>query len=409
LETFKTHIFSNGLKLIYHEVNHAIASHIAFNIHVGSRDDSETPGMAHCFEHMLFKGTKKRKAYNIINRLEIVGGEMNAFTTKEITVLYASVTHDHFERALELMTDLTFNSVFPDKELVKEKKVISEEINMYLDTPEENIYDEFQEMVFANHPLGPNILGNQESILTVDQSKLFSFHKTYYQPQNIALSISSSIPFKKAIYWIEKHCILDTKNTNIAKRQVFKKYGAKSFVKQTEHIQCHSILGNVCYDFNHPKRIPMLLLNNILGGPGMNSRLNLSIREKFGYTYNIESGYSAFEDTGLFHCYLSTEKKHLEKANSLLLKELKKLREFPLTPIQLKQAISQFKGQISLAEENRLNLILALGKNLVQNYPIESLESALQKVGQITAKELQDIAQEVFEPSQISSLNFISE
>jgi predicted Zn-dependent peptidase len=409
LEEFKTHTLKNGLKIIYQEASHAIASHIAFTIHTGSRDDGKTPGTAHCFEHMLFKGTQKRNANNIINRLEVVGGEMNAFTTKEITVLYASVTHQYFERALGLLSELTFKSTFPEKELLKEKKVIKEEINMYLDTPEENIYDEFQEIIFNNHPLGPNILGNQESVDSIDTKKLIDFHQTYYQPENIALSISSNIPFKKALYFIEKHCAEINNQKTLHKREAFAAYSPKHIIKQTDNLQCHAILGNMCYPYHDKKRIPMLLLSNILGGPGMNSRLNLSIREKFGYTYNIESGYSSFIDSGFFHCYLSTEKKYLKKSIALIHKELKKMREKPLSSIQLIHAKNQFKGQVSLAEENRLNVILALGKNLAQNYPIESLENALKKIDIIQPNEIQEMANEIFDIDQISSLIFMSE
>ncbi|MDP2176681.1 MAG: pitrilysin family protein [Bacteroidota bacterium] len=409
MEEFKTHTLKNGLKIIYQEASHAIASHIAFTIHAGSRDDGDTPGTAHCFEHMLFKGTQKRKAHSIINRLEVVGGELNAFTTKEITVIYASVTHQFFERALGLLSELTFKSTFPEKELIKEKKVIKEEINMYLDTPEENIYDEFQEIIFNKHPLGPNILGNHQSVDSINTSKLLDFHQSYYQPQNIALSISSNIPFKKILYYIEKHCGDIKNNATPHERTAFVDYNPQNTIKQTDHLQCHAILGNMCYPYHHENRIPMLLLNNILGGPGMNSRLNLSIREKFGYTYNIESGYSAFIDSGFFHCYLSTEKKYLNKSIDLINKELKKLKEKPLSSMQLIHAKNQFKGQVSLAEENRLNVILALGKNLAQNYPIESLENALKKINKINADGLQEIANEIFDIQELSSLIFMSE
>ena len=394
---------------MYHHYPQAIASHIAFTIHAGSRDDGEIPGTAHCFEHMLFKGTKKRNAYHIINRLEIVGGEMNAFTTKEITTIYASVTAPHFKRALELLSDLTFNSTFPEKELSKEKKVISEEINMYLDTPEENIYDEFQESIFNKHALGPNILGSQDSIQKIQQETLIDFHNTYYQTSNIALSISSSLPFKEALKHIENTCISEFPSKTIPERESFNHYKKTDQTKKTEHIQCHAIVGNIAYPYTHKNRIPLLLLNNLLGGPGMNSRLNLSIREKYGYTYNIESGYSAFKDTGLFHCYFSTEKKYLNKTLDLIKKELNLLKSKPLTTLQLNQAKNQFIGQISLSEEHRLNVILALGKNLAQDYPIESLDDAIKKIENIQANTIQDIANEIFEIDQMSRLIFTSE
>jgi predicted Zn-dependent peptidase len=409
LEDFQTHTLQNGLKIVFKAAPSTSVTHIGFTIDAGSRDDGHLPGTAHCFEHMLFKGTHKRNAFNIINRLEIVGGEMNAFTTKEITVLYASIINDYAERALELLSDLTFNSNFPQKELDKEKKVIAEEINMYLDTPEENIFDEFQEMVFAGHSLAPNILGTPQSLEQIQASDLLEFHGRYYHPGNIVMSISSALPFKKFIQWTEKHVHTDHKRFTEIQRTSFKVYAPKSETKTTDHVQCHAILGNICYPQMHPNRLPMLLLNNILGGPGMNSRLNLSVREKYGYTYNVESGYTAFKDTGLFHCYLSTEKKNLKKAIDLIKKELKKLQDVPLTKTQLQHAKMQFNGQIALSEENRMNIMLMLGKNIVQQYPIESLAEVMHKINQITAEQLQQIAQEIFDLNQLSYLAYLSE
>lgn len=409
MEDYQIHRLSNGLRIIYKEAPATSVTHIGFNIDAGSRDDGRLPGTAHCFEHMLFKGTGKRKSWHIINRLETVGGEMNAFTTKEITVLYASVINRYAERALELLSDLTFNSIFPEKELEKEKKVIAEEINMYLDTPEENIFDEFQEMVFKGHSLAPNILGTPETLNKIQSSDLLAFYRRYYHPKNIVLSISSGLPLKKFIFWAEKHCMTENKSFTKINRPSFKIYSRSEDEKKTEHVQCHAILGNIAYPHNDARRLPMLLLNNLLGGPGMNSRLNLSVREKYGYTYNIESGYTGFRDTGLFHCYLSTEKKNLNKAIDLVHRELKKLKEQRLTPLQLHHAKTQFNGQIALSEENRLNIMLMLGKNLVQGLPIESLDEVMHKINDIQAKELQDIANEIFEYNNISYLAYVSE
>ena len=409
MEDHQIHTLDNGLRIIYKESPHSAVTHIGFNIYAGSRDDGTLPGTAHCFEHMLFKGTGKRSSWHIINRLETVGGEMNAFTTKEITVLYASVISDYAERALELLSDLTFNSTFPEKELEKEKKVIAEEINMYLDTPEENIFDEFQEMVFSGHSLAPNILGTPETLNRIASSDLLDFYHRLYHPRNIVLSISSGLPLRKFIRWAEKHCKPTHKSFTTPLRPSFKIYSAKSEEKSTEHVQCHAILGNICYPHGHEKRLPMLLLNNLLGGPGMNSRLNLSVREKYGYTYNIESGYTGFNDTGLFHCYLSTEKKNLSRAVELVKRELKKLKDIPLSNMQLHHAKTQFNGQIALSEENRLNVMLMLGKNLVQDFSMETLPEVIHKIERITAAELQDIANEIFDFNHISYLAYISE
>lgn len=334
---------------------------------------------------------------------------MNAFTTKEITVLYASVINNYAERALELLADLTFHSTFPEKELLKEKKVIAEEINMYLDTPEENIFDEFQEMIFAGHSLAPNILGTPASLDKLSANDLIQFHQKYYHPKNIVLSISSGIPLKIFIKWAEKHCLVKENSFTDIVRPSFNVYSPKTEKKTTEHIQCHAILGNTCYPHSHPKRLQMLLLNNILGGPGMNSRLNLSVREKYGYTYNIESGYTGFMDTGLFHCYLSTEKKSLDKAVDLVYKELKRLKEQKLSAIQLHHAKTQFNGQIALSEENRLNIMLMLGKNLVQGFSMETLNEVIHKINQVQADELQEIANEIFDFDQLSYLAYLSE
>lgn len=409
MEEYSIHTLPNGLRIVYKEAPSTSVTHLGFTIDAGSRDDGAVPGTAHCFEHMLFKGTRKRNGYHIINRLEVVGGEMNAFTTKEITVLYASVVNMYTERALELLCDLTFHSTFPAKELEKEKKIITEEINMYLDTPEENIYDEFQEMIFAGHSLAPNILGTPASLKKISSRHLVDFHRTFYHPENVVLSISSSLPMKKFINWAEKHATASNKSFTKIKRSSFKLYAPKTESKKTEHVQCHAIIGNTCYPHLHKNRLPMLVLNNILGGPGMNSRLNLSVRERHGYTYNIESGYMAFRDTGLFHCYLSTEKKNLEKSVDLVRKELKKLRDTKLSGMQLHNAQRQFNGQIAMAEENRLNIMLMLGKNIAQAYPVESLSEVMHRINQVTIPQLLEIANQIFDVANMSYLAYVSD
>lgn len=409
MEDFQIHTLSNGLRLLYRPSTHSNVSHVGFTINVGSREDAALPGTAHCFEHMLFKGTEKRKAWQIINRLDNVGGEMNAFTTKEITVLYASIINPYLERAIELLSDLCFHSNFPKKELEKEKKIIAEEINMYLDTPEENIYDEFQEMVFKGHSLAPNILGSPESLNAINSEHLLAFHKTYYHPENIVLTVGSSLPFKQIIKWAEKHCNVVHHTAENIKRVAFKHYQVQQQQKSTEHVQCHAILGQPAYAQQDPKRLGLMLLNNILGGPGMNSRLNISVRERMGYTYNVESGYTAFRDTGLFHCYLSTDFKNLHKAVDLVKKEMLQLKNKALSPVQLSHAKNQFNGQISLSEENRMNVLLMMGRHLAQGYPIESLEQVIQAVNAISAQALQEIANEIFDLDKISYLAYVSE
>ncbi len=409
MRDFQIHTLPNGLRIAYKQAFNAAVTHIGYTINVGARDDGSLPGTAHCFEHMLFKGTKTRNALNIINRLEVVGGEMNAFTTKEITVLYASVVTEYTERALDLLSDLTFNSVFPDKELKKEKKVITEEINMYLDTPEENIYDEFQEQIFKGHPLAPNILGTIESVNGIEASHLSQFHKDYYHPKNVVMSISTGLPFAQIIAWAEKYTegIVFKSFKEIA-RKPFKTYKPGHETKETEHIQCHAIVGNTCFKHQSKERYSMTLLNNVLGGPGMNSRLTLAIREKHGYTYNVESGYSAFSDTGMFHCYLSTDKKYLDKSVALIYKELQKLKDKKLSVLQLHQAKTQLKGQIVLAEESRLNLMLLMGKSLAQGQELETLKEVLHKIDLIKSEDILEVANKVFNFDKMSYLAYVS-
>jgi len=403
------HRLSNGLTLVYHPAPDTAVTHIGYTVYAGSRDDAMHPGTAHCFEHMLFKGTQKRKAWHIINRLENVGGEMNAFTTKEITVIYASVMNRFADRATELLSDLMFHSTFPEKELIREKKVISEEINMYLDTPEENIYDELQEMVFEAHSLAPNILGDMESLEGISSEILRAFHAQYYNPENMALSISSALPFEKFIRWAEKLSPSDSKRFTETDRASFNLYAPKKEEKKMDHIQCHAILGNICYAYDSPSKYPMLLLNNLLGGPGMNSRLNLSVREKYGYTYNVESGYTAFSDTGLFHLYLSTERKNLEKAVHVAVREMNKLMQDRITPHQLKQAQQQYCGQLLISEENRLQLMLMMGKCIAQGQKIETTEEVINKIQAVSAENLRDTAMEIFDPSGVSYLAYVSD
>jgi predicted Zn-dependent peptidase len=319
---FETHTLSNGIRLIHRPVNANVA-HCGIILNTGSRDEQEDEwGIAHFIEHVVFKGTTKRKAYHILSRMEDVGGELNAYTTKEETCIYTTFLDKDYKRALELISDITFNSVFPEKELEKEKEVILDEINSYKDSPSELIFDDFEELLFKKDPIGRNILGTPKHIKAFKRDDILKFISNNYHTDQMVISSVGNIPFKKLVKMVEKYFGEIPENIRTEKRQKpnFYKPRTQTLIKNT--YQRHCVLGNVAYDLNDDKRIPLSLLTNILGGPGMNSRLNLSLREKHGLAYNIESNYTPYVDTGVFSIYFGTDKGYLDKCLSLIDKEL---------------------------------------------------------------------------------------
>ncbi len=408
---YTLHTMPNGMQIAHKRVAATRLVHCGFIIKAGSRNDGDHPGIAHCLEHMVFKGTQKRKTIHVLNHLEVVGGEMNAFTTKEHTAIYATVQTTHYSRAVDILTDVVFNSSVPDAELLKEKKVITEEINMYLDTPEENIYDEFQEMVFKGHPLAHNILGTAESLQKIEKRDILDFISNWYQPNNLIFVVVGNISWSRALAAYEKFTgsmqfkIESKKTSNL---QLFD-YSPLSVVKETDYVQAYSILGAPAYKDNDPKKWKLLLLNNLLGGPGLNSRLNLAIREKYGFTYNVESGYQTFSDTGMFHCYLGSEKKYIEKSTELVLKELKKLRENQLGTLQLSRFKNQFSGQMVMADESRSGLMVHIGRGILTNGTVLGLKDILQKIQAITSNDLLETANEIFDVKNFSYLTYLPE
>jgi predicted Zn-dependent peptidase len=398
----------NGIRIIHKPIKSEVA-HCGFIIKTGSRDEKEEEsGITHFIEHALFKGTDKRKSHHILNRIDSVGGEINAFTTKEQTSIYASFTKEHFNRSLELLTDILFNSTYPEKELEKEKDVIIDEINSYLDNPYEQIYDDFEELVFGNHPLNMNILGTVDSVKKIDRTKILNFIKENYATDQIVFSVVGDISLKTIEKLCNKYLNDIPQKTSSNKRKLFNSYQPIIKEVEKEGYQTHCIIGNQAYGAHHDSKNSFILLNNILGGPAMNSRLNMGIREKYGFTYNIESSYSVFSDIGLFYIYLGTDKKYIDKSIKLVHKELKSLREKKLSTSQLKKAKQQLIGQITLSEENNCNTMLGMGKGLLLYNKIDSLKETFDKINNITQEELTNIANIVFDPKQLSSLIFSS-
>lgn len=394
----------NGIRLVHHQVP-GIVGHCGLIINTGSRDESDSEhGIAHFIEHMLFKGTTTRKAYHILSRLEDVGGELNAYTTKEETAIHASFLNTHFERAIEIIHDITFNSTWPAREIEKEKEVVIEEINSYKDNPAELIFDDFEEIIFKDQPIGRNILGTSESVRTFNPDMITGFiSRNYNTDQMVFCSVGNISPSKMVKLFDRYFSDISPKAAPPFKKHTWV-YEPGDISKQMDTWQNHCIIGNIAYDLRDNRRIGMILLNNILGGQGLNSRLNLSLREKNGFAYNVESSYNAYGDTGIFSVYFGTESKNLEKSIAIAMKELKTLRTVRLGTSQLTKAKNQIKGYLARGYENHESLMLSLGKSLQVFNRIDSFDEICNKIDKVDASEILGIANEVFDESGLSRL-----
>ena len=401
---YQRHTLSNGIRIIHKAVNNQV-SHCGVIINTGSRDEMENEqGIAHFIEHTIFKGTQKRKAFHILSRLENVGGELNAYTTKEETCIYASFLNPYYERSLELFADISLNSIFPKAELEKEKEVIIDEINSYRDNPAEEIFDEIEDMVFDGHPLGRNILGTKELVRGFSRQNIFRFMKRTFNAEETVICSVGNIDFKRLVSIAEKYFGQVKNNKRSFKRQKFDTYKTKNQAFDKGMYQAHCIIANEAYSRVDKKRSPMILLNNILGGPGLNTRLNMGIREKYGFCYNIESNYTMYSDTGILSIYLGTDFDYLEKTIKLAHKELKKLREQKLGTLQLQRAKQQMIGQIAISQESNVNELLSIGKSILAYDKVDSIDQILKEIDEISAAQLLEVANEVFDPKQLSLL-----
>jgi predicted Zn-dependent peptidase len=398
------HTLENGIRVVHLRTNGMVA-HCGLVINTGSRNERDNEhGMVHFIEHMLFKGTRKRKTYHILSSLEDAGGELNAYTTKEETAIHASVLREEFEKAVDIISDITFNSVFPAKEIEKEKDVIIEEINSYLDDPAELIFDDFEEMIFPRQPIGRNLLGTPVTVKSFTQKALFEFFSGNYKTNQMVFCSVGNIPDEKVVRLVNKYFGAVTSNIKKGRKYKSAFYTKSTVTKIMDTNQDHCIIGNVAYNIKDKRRIGMFLLNNLLGGQGLNSRLNLSLREKNGLAYNVESNYNAYLDTGVFSIYFGTDRQSLEKSIAITLIELNKLRNTRLGPLQFSKAKNQLKGYLARSYENHESLMLSLGKSLLVFNRIDSLEDICKKIDSLTTSELLEISNEVFEPSGLSTL-----
>ncbi|SMO86288.1 Predicted Zn-dependent peptidase [Saccharicrinis carchari] len=404
---FFTHTLDNGIRII-HKPEAGEVSYSGIIINAGSRDEEEHEhGMAHFIEHVVFKGTLKRRAFHVLSRLEDVGGELNAYTTKEETCIYATFLKEDYQRSMELIADITFHSTFPEKELVKEKEVIMDEINSYKDSPADLIFDDFEELLYPNHPIGRNILGTPEMLKTFTRKDIYRFIQNNYHTDQMVYCSVGQQDFKRVVKLAEKYFGSIPENKRQVKRSPIAKSEPKVVVIDKETYQSHIMLGGIAYDYNHPKRLGLHLLNNLLGGPGMNSRLNMSLREKKGIAYNIESSYSAFYGTGVFSVYLGTDRKNVDKSLKIVYAELNKLRNNSLGSMQLHKAKKQLKGQIAISSENKESLMLNIGKSFLLYNKVDSLPHIYNKIDELSASDLLHIANECMNPDNMSQLIYL--
>ena len=404
---YQAHKFQNDIRLVHKQVNNTRVIHCGYAIDIGSRDENKFQlGIAHFWEHMAFKGTQKRKAYHIISRLDSVGGELNAFTTKEKVFFYASVLSEHFEMAAELLTDIAFYSIFPEKQIEKERVVILDEMAMYLDNPDDAIQDDFDQVVFGDHPLGHNILGTTDTLNSIRKKDFMTFINDSLSNEKIVFSVVGPKSFKETLRISNKYI---QRIPDHFSRKVRLKPSPNLGQKRTEEKsfgRAYCAIGKEAYSVKDKDRIPFFMLTNILGGPAMNSRLNLSLREKHGYVYSVEASYTSYSDTGLFGIYFGTEKRYLNRSIKIVLTELRKLRQQKLGSLQLHRAKQQIKGQLAISEENNTNLMLMMGRSLIDLDRIDPLDSVFKEVDHQTSGSLARIAEEILIEDQLNYLIF---
>ena len=399
---YNIHTLSNGLRII-HEPSSSKVAYCGFAVDAGTRDEAENEqGIAHFVEHLIFKGTRKRKAWHILNRMENVGGDLNAYTNKEETVIYSAFLTEHFGRALELLADIVFHSTFPQNEIEKETEVIIDEIQSYEDTPSELIFDDFEDMIFRNHPLGRNILGRPDLLKKFRSEDAMAFTSRFYQPSNMVFFVLGDFNFQKIVRQVEKLLVDLPLVTVENQRTIPPLYVPEQLVVHKETHQAHVMIGSRGYNAYDDKRTALYLLNNILGGPGMNSRLNVSLRERRGLVYTVESNLTSYTDTGAFCIYFGTDPEDVDTCLKLTYKELKRMRDVKMTSSQLMAAKKQLIGQIGVASDNNENNALGMAKTFLHYNKYESSESVFRRIEALTAEGLLEVANEMFAEEYLS-------
>ena len=403
---YHTHQLANNLRLIFYPTKSEVG-YCGMFINTGSRDELENEhGLAHFIEHTIFKGTEKRSLYQILSRIDDVGGEINAFTTKEDTGVYSTFLKRDLERAVDLVADIIFNSLFPQAELKKEMDVVIDEINSYKDSPAELIFDDFEDMVFQNHPMGRNILGVPKQIRKFSKRNIQEFMARNYNTDQMVFCVLGKYSEQKVVALFEKYFSHIPANIRQWERSTLSPYLPQNSVLNKKTFQSHCVIGNRAYNCQDYRRLPLFLLNNLLGGSASNTRLNWALREDSGIAYTVESNYSPYSDSGVFNIYFGTDKSNLEKSLEIIHSELGKLRNNTLTATELHRIKHQLIGQTTISFENKESLLFSVGKSYMLYGKVDSLEEVYKRIEGITASQLQDIANEIFDEKQLSYLIF---
>jgi predicted Zn-dependent peptidase len=400
------HTLANGVRVVYLHVPNQVA-HLGYFFAAGSRFETENQvGLAHFLEHCVFKGTQKRKAIHILSRIDSVGGELNAYTAKEEMCLHASFSKEHTAKAIDLLSDISIHSIFPPKEIEKEKEVILDELNSYMDSPGEKIFDDFEAELFKNHSLGNNILGTKESVESFTRADLESFVGSYFTADNLVISYVGNVSYPR----LEKLLLNSLEGIPLTaqRNEVVPFLDYKPFHIRTKeaNYQTHGVIGGMAPSYKSESRIPMSLLINLLGGPALNSRLNLTVREKYGLAYTVEASYNTYADTGFWQIYLGSESKNIDKAIELIYKEVKLLETKELTSIQLHRAKEQLKGHLALGMDSNSGLMQGLGKSMLAFNQIDTLQEMHQEIDKITSKQLLEMAATFMKRDSCSELIF---
>lgn len=408
MTNYNTYILENGLRVI-HLPSISQVVYCGYQIAAGTRDEMPgEEGLAHFCEHMTFKGTERRHALQIINALESVGGELNAFTNKEDTVFYAAISKEHFMQAVDVLTDIVFHSTYPQQEIEKEVEVICDEIESYNDSPAELIYDEFENILFEGHPLGHNILGQADQIRQYTTADALRFVRRHYHPANAVFFVYGNIDFKRLVRTLKNADISQaTKELESHdSRQLTETPFGKTITHHRGTHQAHVMLGTHGYRYDDPRRMTLYLLNNIIGGPGMNARLNLSLRERRGLVYTVESTMACYGDTGMWNIYFGCDHHDVKRCLRLVRTELDHMMQKPLSERQLSAAKRQLKGQIAIVCDNREQFALDFGKSFLHHGQERHLDTLFCRIDAITAEQIQQTAQELFAPSRLVTLIF---
>ena len=410
---YNTYTLDNGLRII-HLPSDSKVVYCGYQINAGTRNEEPgEEGLAHFCEHVTFKGTERRKAWHILNCLESVGGDLNAYTNKEGTVYYSAILKEHIARAVDLLSDIVFHSVYPQAEIDKEVEVICDEIESYNDSPAELIYDEFENILFKGSPLGHNILGTAEQVRAFKTEDALRFTQKLYRPDNAIFFAYGDIDFKKLVRLLQRALADDESVVKLAEEKLPKNYpsvgdgiAGQTIVMQKNTHQAHVMIGTRAYDVNDDRRMPLYLLNNMLGGPGMNAKLNLALREHNGLVYTVESTMVAYGDTGTWSIYFGCDEHDVKRCLRLVRKELDKFMQKPLSDAQLKAAKKQIKGQIGVACDNRENFALDFGKSFLHYGWEKNVDRLYEQVDEITAAQIQAVAQELFDKDRLTTLIF---